>query len=470
MKKLIAGLAVIITLGMIISLCGCPKIDGRPPEFSVSNPHAIPDSSGDVIVAYEVNNGKEANTYVQRLGAQGSALWGEKGLELGTGSADFISYQGDFASLIGDGQGNVIVVYPVRDTLWAQKLDVEGNSVWSTGKVRISANEIRMPAFFRAVGDNFGGVITTWASGDGHLCLQSTDDSGNQKWYTEISTTRLDKFDIASDDSGNIFIIWKDNRSYSEGNIFIQKIDAKGQVAWLTGGLQLTNTRNPGYVRGDFNRKIIVDGEGGALATWVQGVLSEDGRKIIGHDLYAQLISSEGVMLWGENGVFLAEMAHDPRIIGDAFENTTVFWVDLQNIYTQRLDAAGNFIWPGSGINIGQAGEPTNIIYYCAADGGVGGAVIAWNYAENGNKFLCAQRLNAEGKKLWGENGVKVSMVPPYWASYSTPAQISPDGNGGFFITWAAGAHLKGKTSSYIQRISGDGKLLWGEDGIRLNP
>ncbi len=119
---------------------------------------------------------------------------------------------------------------------------------------------------------------------------------------------------------------------------------------------------------------------------------------------------------------------------------------------------------------IRQAGESSNVIYYHATDDSTGGAVVVWNYSENGNKSLRAQRLDAEGNKLWGDNGIKVSSVSPYWGGYATPARILPDGNGGFFVTWAAGEHLKDKTSSYIQRISGDGKILWGVEGIGLKP
>ena len=109
-------------------------------------------------------------------------------------------------------------------------------------------------------------------------------------------------------------------------------------------------------------------------------------------------------------------------------------------------------------------------MYYCAADDGAGGAAVVWIYAEDGDKYLRAQRVDADGTKLWGDSGIKVSSISPYWAGYSTPARISPDGNGGFFTTWAAGEHIKDKTSSYIQRLSGEGELLWGEDGIRLTP
>lgn len=468
MKKLLAGL--IFTTLLFITGCSI-GVTGKPPEFSVSNPYAIPDGSGGVIVSYQINNGNDIRTYVQRLGAQGYALWGKRGIELGSGSGGFSGHgEGEFAPLVSDGRGNVIVVYSLKDALWAQKLDMEGLSVWSASRVQVSRSSIPMPVYFKAVGDNSGGVITAWASGDNRLCLQRTDNDGNQKWYTEVSTSELDRFDIASDANGNAFIIWKDNPSYSEGDIFVLKVDAGGRVAWPNGGLQFTNTENPGYVRGGFNQRIISDGDGGALAIWVQAVLSDDGRKITRQDLYTQRINNDGETLWEPEGVLVAKMAQEPRLIGDTLDSMLVFWEDLRAVYAQRLDATGSTTWPEAGITVGQAGEPHNIMYYYSAGDGADGAVVVWNYTENGNKFLRAQRLDAGGMKLWGANGIKMSSVPPYWADYSTPARVSPDGSGGFIVSLAAGEHIKDKTSSYVQRISAEGDILWGEEGIRLNP
>jgi len=467
MKKLITGLILIVTLVMIISLSGC--ITGRPPEFPIANPYAVSDGSGGAFVAYQVNKGNETNSYVQRLGEQGKTLWGKKGIDLEPGSGSpSLNNEGDFAALFSDGQGNVTVVYSKQHAVWVLKLDADGNEVQAAR--RISGSDLPpMPVYFQAIGDNAGGVITAWAAGENSLGLQKIDADSKEVWSTEVKVPDRDRFDIACDDSGNTFIIWKDNPSYSEGNIYVQQVNASGQAAWPDEGLRLTNTDNPGLVRSKLDQMIISDGESGVVVIWVQGVLSEDGRKIIGHDLYAQHISSEGEVLWDENGVFIAQVAHEPSIVGDASGEMGIFWGDLQNIYEQRLDAAGDFMWSEAGIKIAQAGEYSNVIHYYAESDGKGGFVIVWNYAEEDKKFLHVQRVDADGNKLWGDNGIKVSSVSPYWGGYSTPARISPDGSGGFFVTWAAGEHIKDKTSSYIQRISGDGELLWGEEGFRLD-
>jgi len=50
MKKLLAGL--IFTTLLFITGCSIGET-GKPPEFSVSNPYAIPDGSGGVIVSVD---------------------------------------------------------------------------------------------------------------------------------------------------------------------------------------------------------------------------------------------------------------------------------------------------------------------------------------------------------------------------------------------------------------------------------
>ncbi len=82
---------------------------------------------------------------------------------------------------------------------------------------------------------------------------------------------------------------------------------------------------------------------------------------------------------------------------------------------------------------------------------------------------LRAQCFDEAGREVWNEEGVLVSSIRPYWVSGQEPARIIPDGNGGFYVTWAAGKTMKDETASYIQRINPNGERLWGKDGIRLD-
>ena len=105
------------------------------------NPSMLPDGSGGLIVAYQVNRGNSGSIYLQRLGNDGEFLWGESGLELSTIQRGFVGGGNiECASLVSDSNGNFIAIYPSMDGLKARKLNMEGNSIWSNDEIVISAD------------------------------------------------------------------------------------------------------------------------------------------------------------------------------------------------------------------------------------------------------------------------------------------------------------------------------------------
>jgi hypothetical protein len=78
-----------------------------------------------------------------------------------------------------------------------------------------------------------------------------------------------------------------------------------------------------------------------------------------------------------------------------------------------------------------------------------------------------AQRLDATGKKLWGPDGIALTLRDLH------SSLAAPDGCGGVLISWAA-VELEGNkvydVSYYVQRIDAEGNLPWGDQGIMLNP
>jgi len=104
---------------------------------------------------------------------------------------------------------------------------------------------------------------------------------------------------------------------------------------------------------------------------------------------------------------------------------------------------------------------------------GSGGVIIAWQN-ENG---IYAQRVDASGRPLWGEDGLLVSQVQADFDIYGTVQTyftLTADGTGGAVVTWEDRSQLPGDRDDpgyfgpvpvYSQRISSDGELLWG-DGV----
>ena len=73
-----------------------------------------------------------------------------------------------------------------------------------------------------------------------------------------------------------------------------------------------------------------------------------------------------------------------------------------------------------------------------------------------------AQRIDANGRTMWPHDGILFTDRGTH--------DISPDGYGGAVIAWGSGKSTFKSERSYVQRIDSEGKLLWGEEGIRLNP
>jgi hypothetical protein len=91
---------------------------------------------------------------------------------------------------------------------------------------------------------------------------------------------------------------------------------------------------------------------------------------------------------------------------------------------------------------------------------GQGGAFIAWQaYETNPLQGIVAQRLDSLGNILWGDSGKVISPFESY------DFDISTDGQGGFFLAISPD-ETADWTDLYIQRIDGNGNIMWGPQGV----
>jgi hypothetical protein len=92
---------------------------------------------------------------------------------------------------------------------------------------------------------------------------------------------------------------------------------------------------------------------------------------------------------------------------------------------------------------------------------------IQFKILYKGELFL--QKIDNDGKLIWGINGVRASIDTVNQDGFELPTVI-PDDSGGVFVMWVdkrhSGTDVRGSLN--VQRISSDGKRLWGEYGIQL--
>ena len=459
-KKLMFMIFALI--GVLSITSGCPG----PLSFSgVRNPGLTSDGSGGAIVTYQVNGNETQTTYIQKLGTNGEFQWGGKGITLYSEQGPSEG-GGASALLVNSDNYSTILVWAQADSIWTQKIDSGGHFLWGAGNVRVTSGTY----ILKAISDSLSGVVMAWSDDHDNLYLQRIDSQGNLLWSVNKPLIQTRPFDISCDGSGNTFVVWEDK----DFNVLVQKLDSTGEASWLPDGLLLSDLHGPGVGMDSITN----DGAGGAIVAWICGISSEDKVGITGQELYTQRVSAEGKTLWATGGLPIRTMAQrdsipfEPQMTSDNTGGAFIFWRDDMSIYAQRIDATGESLWAQGGIEVWKGEGSLRSPYFSVAADGSGGVIVVWNYTEKGKRAdqspsLRAQRLDASGKKLWGESGVLVTSGSQ---GYLTPALIAPDGNGGAFFSWAAGKNIHKATLSYAQRASAEGKLLWGEDGIRLNP
>jgi hypothetical protein len=226
---------------------------------------------------------------------------------------------------------------------------------------------------------------------------------------------------------------------------------------WVQGGVALcTATGDQQYPT------IVSDGAGGAIVTW------QDNRS--GNlDIYTQRVNFAGDIQWMANGVALCTATGSqgyPTIVSDGAGGAIVTWIDNRNgnydIYAQRVHTVGIPQWAANGVAIctaaGNQGSPQII------SDGAGGAIVTWaDYRSGNNWHIYAQRVNASGTVQWTTDGVAICTAtgPQY-----SPT-IASDGAGGAIVTWYDLRSVN--YDIYAQRVNASGVVQWAANGVLLS-
>ncbi|MGC8862977.1 MAG: hypothetical protein ACP5R5_09425 [Armatimonadota bacterium] len=182
---------------------------------------------------------------------------------------------------------------------------------------------------------------------------------------------------------------------------------------------------------------------------------------------------------WQANGVQVCSdpsSQETPYIVGLDVSGSIVVWADRRgsdyNIYAQRLDAEGRRLWQPGEITVCSA--PYDQQFPVACEDGASGVIVVWQDGRKGDDGmeLYAQRINPDGSLAWQADGVPVCTHaanledPPTAFSHV----IISDGAGGAIVAWrdTRADPVAGNTEIYAQRINGSGVPLWTANGVKV--
>jgi len=421
------------------------------------------DNSGGAIAFYPTwrmsDSGSLVEFYAQKINPEGHLLWRGKGILIASGVAAF--YWACDLYAVSDGSGGAIVIWeePLPEPPYAlphvAKIDSGGNLEWQRDIP--SAEE----AIKEAIPDGSGGIIIAYLDGNGNMSVLKIDAEGNLPWGEAGASLNLGDSclsDIANDNLGGVIAV-----RYGVGNISAQRVDSEGNILWQMGGVEVCG------IQGGAAR-VVSDGSGGAIIAYEYLIFSGDGKYgYSDSDIYAQRIDAEGNVLWGPDGAPVCVdplYQYSPGIVADGAGGAIVFFVThlpigdyhYSAIHAQRIDADGHKLWPED-VQVWEGA------CFSVISDGSGGAISMW--CDDKESEVRVQRLDSMGRKLWGPEGTPLTL-----RDLHSPLAV-PDGCGGVFISWwsvKSTGYEVSEVSFYVQRVDADGNVVWGDEGILLNP
>jgi hypothetical protein len=355
---------------------------------------------------YNLISAGETDIFVQKLDSSGKFIWAKS---FGGNTYDF------GRSITVDGSGNVYTTGqfqgtvdfdPGTDTanitsagkydIYVLKLDAAGNFIWAKS--------------FGGSSDDYGRSITVDGSGN----VYSTGGfEGTVNFDPDTNTT-------------NITVA----KGYSD--IYVLKLDVSGNFIWA---------KSFGDTFGDGVTSITADGSGNVYTTgYFQGTVDFDpGEGTTNHtssvnngDVYVQKLDASGNFIWAKSfggiandvgtsitvdgsgnvysiGVFQGTVDFDP---GTDTTNITAVG-GYSDIYVQKLDASGNFIWAkamggssykhGSSIAADELGNVYTTGYFNETVDFDPGEGIT-NHTSEGDNDIYVQKLDTDGNLVWVES------------------------------------------------------------------
>jgi len=327
---------------------------------------AAPDS-GCYISWFDSRNSNYA-LYLQRLNADGVAQWAANGLCVSNLPQQTWLVDYDLAV---DPDGNAVVVFTdIRNgaandiDVFAYKISPSGAFLWGAEGIGLSApgNSDFEPAPKVAVTAAGNSVFAWMKSGATDiLCFQKLSPTGQKLWgdngftLTGVTGHKLAAPDLAAADNDNVIALWKDNTGLPWAPttwLYSQKFDPSGAPLWTPASGVLIYSL--GYMSAWTYPQILADGAGGAFYTWYDSPMVGQSFVSVGH------VSSAGSMIFPVNGILAAVtalsmhmnpcLAHVPNT-----DPLYVFWQEANSgqtqygVYGQKFDAQGNRLWTDNG-------------------------------------------------------------------------------------------------------------------------
>jgi len=300
----------------------------------------------EVIVAWQDKRAGNFDIYAQRVNTTGKALWGKNGALVCGSKADQVD-----PVMTTDGSGGAIIAWTdYRHNsgfadIYTQKVNWNGGTAWELNGIAVSqaSNNQWNP---QVVSDGGGGVYVVWQDRRNSfydiVYAQKFDSLGTAAWLvnglpmTDVEGNQY--YPRAADDGlGGVVIVWQDNRSGTDYDIYAQRVNSGGQLLWSGSGREVSSA--PAH---QYYPRIVHQGNSFVIV-WQD-------RRDGSFDIYAQRLNISGENQWTSDGVAVTMSQFDqyiPDLASDGLEGAVICWADFKmgkgatDIFANRIGANG---------------------------------------------------------------------------------------------------------------------------------
>jgi hypothetical protein len=149
------------------------------------------------------------------------------------------------------------------------------------------------------------------------------------------------------------------------------------------------------------------------------------------------------------------------NIAGDSY----IGWFSQEtgnyDVRLQRFDSQGYEMWAHNGILISDHTSMSWLTDWDMIVDAENHAILTFQDIRNaGNNNIYAYRISPDGDFIWGEDGIELSNS----AAFDVSPKVTVTGEGNLVIAWSSDGNV-----IIMHKISPEGNLLWGDNGITLS-
>jgi hypothetical protein len=315
------------------------------------------DAAGGAIIGWrDGRNGTlNADVFAQRVNSAGVPQWTGDGVAVCTAGGTQTDVR-----ILADGIGGAFLVWrdqrggPFLDDIYAQSVDPAGNSRWTANGVAVAvAAQTQVEPSIST--DGKFGLLVAWQDTrngtDSDIFVQRIKPDGTARWAANgIQLCDQDSTQqhplVATDGIAGAIVAWIDQRvSSKNADIYAQRVDSTGAVAWAPNGIAVCSADSAQSLS-----TIVPDKSGGVILGW------DDGRGAGNNfDIYSQAVRQNGTVRWTANGVLIATGANTRRLTTsapDGFGGALFAWEDNRlgsyDVFAYRISPVGTGVEPST--------------------------------------------------------------------------------------------------------------------------